>query len=381
MFECFSSTGTILEIDQDNDMVIHYPSNNKWTLNPAVLTKVGHNSSILENSNIINDSSHSTNINLDCAPQMNIHNTNSNFCVGDVVRICNDLEKLKILQRGHGEFAEAMMETVGKIGQVLQIYSDNDLKIEVNRNSWIYNPAAVVKITSENSSSPDGLNSILKKLFETQISDPNQELVKSAANGDVQKCEELLKRDDVDVNGVFSSHTPLQAASQNGHVDVIRVLLKYNANVEIEDKDGDRAVHHAAFGDEHLVIQVLAKAHADLNARNKRRQTPLHIAVNKGHFVVVRMLLELGSHSSLQVMYYTCKTIYFDADNLLLQNQDCDGDTPLHDAITKKRDDILTLLLKHNSDITLTNNSGFNALHHAALRGNPTYTNIYIIYI
>lgn len=53
--------------------------------------------------------------------------------------------------------------------------------------------------------------------------------------------------------------------------------------------------------------------------------------------------------------------------------QDLEGDTPLHDAISKKRDDMLTLLLDHNADITLTNNNGFNALHHAALRGNPRY--------
>ncbi|GBP12458.1 E3 ubiquitin-protein ligase mib1 [Eumeta japonica] len=51
------------------------------------------------------------------------------------------------------------------------------------------------------------------------------------------------------------------------------------------------------------------------------------------------------------------------------------GDTPLHDAISKKRDDMLTLLLDHGADITLTNNNGFNALHHAALRGNPRSIN------
>mgnify|MGYP002716476196 FL=1 len=50
--------------------------------------------------------------------------------------------------------------------------------------------------------------------------------------------------------------------------------------------------------------------------------------------------------------------------------KDCEGDTPMHDAISKKRDDILKLLLEFNADITLTNNNGFNALHHAALRGN-----------
>jgi ankyrin repeat protein len=41
------------------------------------------------------------------------------------------------------------------------------------------------------------------------------------------------------------------------------------------------------------------------------------------------------------------------------------------DAISKKRDDMLALLLDHNADVTLTNTNGFNVLHHAALRGNP----------
>jgi len=60
-------------------------------------------------------------------------------------------------------------------------------------------------------------------------------------------------------------------------------------------------VHHAAFGDEPEVIRVLHRGGADLNARNKRRQTPLHIGVNKGHIGVVKVLLDLGCHPSLQV--------------------------------------------------------------------------------
>ena len=145
-------------------------------------------------------------------------------------------------------------------------------------------------------------------------------ILQAAANGDPQKVEELISREPEgtpNVNGVFAGHTALQAASQNGHLEVsskfmftallnqptyiiysfsieyhfryfflfqvIRLLLRRCAELEIEDKDGDRAVHHAAFGDEPAVMELLAHAGADLNARNKRRQTALHIAVNKGH--------------------------------------------------------------------------------------------------
>ncbi|XP_051167130.1 E3 ubiquitin-protein ligase MIB1 [Leptopilina boulardi] len=334
MFECLGTTGTVVGIDEDHDIVVSYPSGNRWTFNPAVLTKVQIP-----------------------VPVTNSNTDNQTFAVGDLVQICNDIEKIKLLQRGHGEWAEAMAPTLGKIGRVQQIYHDGDLKVDVCSTAWTYNPQAVTKVASSDGSVPgnssgERLSALLKKLFETHVSgDVNEELVKTAANGDATKCEECLKRPEADVNGVFAGHTALQAASQNGHLEVIKILLRYKADVEIEDKDGDRAVHHAAFGDEPGVMALLAGAGADLNVRNKRRQTALHIAVNRGHVGVVRTLLELGCHPSLQ---------------------DSEGDTPLHDAISKKRDDMLALLLDHAADITLTNNNGFNALHHAALRGNPS---------
>ena len=75
--------------------------------------------------------------------------------MAQVVRVCHRycsavtasvLTCCQVLQRGHGEWAEAMLPTLGKIGRVQQIYHDNDLKVEVCGTSWTYNPAAVVKV-------------------------------------------------------------------------------------------------------------------------------------------------------------------------------------------------------------------------------------------
>ncbi len=49
------------------------------------------------------------------------------------------------------------------------------------------------------------------------------------------------------------------------------------------------------------MVSLLAESGADLNARNKKKQTPLHVAVNKGHVSIIRVLLRHGCHSSLQV--------------------------------------------------------------------------------
>jgi len=51
--------------------------------------------------------------------------------------------------------------------------------------------------------------------------------------------------------------------------------------------------------------------------------------------------------------------------------QDSYGDTGLHDAISKDNSELIDLLLKTSTvDLLLRNARGFNALHHAALKGN-----------
>ena len=70
----------------------------RWTFNPAVLTKVSTPSSA--NSATSETSTSGATPSTSAAPQ---------FAVGDLVQICNDVERIKVLQRGHGEWAEAMM--------------------------------------------------------------------------------------------------------------------------------------------------------------------------------------------------------------------------------------------------------------------------------
>lgn len=88
------------------------------------------------------------------------------------------------------------------------------------------------------------------------------------------------------------------------------------------------------------------------------------------------MLDQLGED---RLFYWSLSAgVINDGGTLCCPLQDSEGDTPLHDAISKKRDDMLSVLLEAGADVTITNNNGFNALHHAALRGNPRYGCLYI---
>ena len=83
------------------------------------------------------------------------------------------------------------------------------------------------------------------------------------------------------------------------------------------------------------------------------------------HFHIKRLLPPSWKHFYQKVHSYS-QTIVITFSLI----QDAEGDTPLHDAISKKRDDMVQLLIEGEADMTVTNNNGFNALHHAALRGN-----------
>ena len=41
-----------------------------------------------------------------------------------------------------------LLQTLGKIGRIQQIYIDSDLKVEVCGTSWTYSPLAVTKVAS-----------------------------------------------------------------------------------------------------------------------------------------------------------------------------------------------------------------------------------------
>lgn len=45
-----------------------------------------------------------------------------------------------------------------------------------------------------------------------------------------------------------SGKSALQVASHQGYLDIVQVLLKANANLQLQDEDGDTALHYSAFG-------------------------------------------------------------------------------------------------------------------------------------
>ena len=82
-----SNIGRVVAIDNEGDVVVAYPSGGKWTFNSELLTKV-----IVEQ------------------PTPKEESMKHTLKKGDFVKISGDARKVKLLQVGHGEWAETMRE-------------------------------------------------------------------------------------------------------------------------------------------------------------------------------------------------------------------------------------------------------------------------------
>ncbi|XP_051915130.1 E3 ubiquitin-protein ligase MIB2 isoform X1 [Hippocampus zosterae] len=329
MAEYICRIGTVHRITDRGDVRVQYSNNIRWTFHPGALTKV------------------------------------NTFGVGELVRVLEDIDSVKRLQAGHGEWTDSMAPVVGQVGKVLKVYADGDLRVAFGGQTWTFNPACLSAqqlemdanlMTAENpNESGSTVISVLEKLLSQSTEQDNpSRLVIEAAHGSANKVRELLQKypDKVDIKN--QGKTALQVAAHQGHMEVVKALLQANGAVEVKDEDGDTALHYTAFGNQAEIARLLLSKGANANLLNNSMCTALHIAVNKGFTDVVRVLTEHSADVNLQDSY---------------------GDTPLHDAIAKDFRNIIEILVAvPNIDFTQQNHRGFNLLHHAALKGNKLAT-------
>jgi ankyrin repeat protein len=88
--------------------------------------------------------------------------------------------------------------------------------------------------------------------------------------------------------------TSLVCAAMVGNAEIVRLLVKYKANVQATDKLKRTALHLGALWGHAQVVEVLVQAKADVNAQDGvgYTRTPLHLAALWGHTQVVEALVQ-----------------------------------------------------------------------------------------
>lgn len=99
-----------------------------------------------------------------------------------------------------------------------------------------------------------------------------------------------------------ASKTPLLLACEEGHLDVVELLLSRGANVHAKDPVGMTPLHLAAWIGNKKIAQALLARDAAVNAQNNIGQTPLHGAALCAHYQLVCILLKNGANPNIQSM-------------------------------------------------------------------------------
>lgn len=152
---------------------------------------------------------------------------------------------------------------------------------------------------------------------------------------------------------LLNAHADVQAADSFGrtalHMNLLRcrydpydnqgLLLKHGANPNARDRDANTALHYAARLQDPSYIQSLVANAGDLSAKNRKGQTPLHLAFD-----------------NLPV------TAYILTQNVESDPLDDEGGTPLWYAAEGGHLDVTTLLLEAGADRAVKGPMGQTAI-------------------
>ena len=117
----------------------------------------------------------------------------------------------------------------------------------------------------------------------------------AAENGHAEVVKVLLdSKASVDAKDDYWRRTPLSWAAGNGHAEVVKVLLDAKANVDAKDDHWGRTPLSWAAGNGHAeVVKVLLDAKASVDVKDDHwGRTPLSWAAGNGHAEVVKVLLD-----------------------------------------------------------------------------------------
>jgi ankyrin repeat protein len=100
-------------------------------------------------------------------------------------------------------------------------------------------------------------------------------------------------------NDLFSK-TPLIFAANNGHEDVVRVLLEGGANADMTNNLQQTALHYTAWNGNLDMCRLLLDLGAKVDPLDKWKDSPLHSAAWGGNLLVVKLLVERGTDVRLK---------------------------------------------------------------------------------
>ena len=175
--------------------------------------------------------------------------------------------------------------------------------------------------------------------------------------------------------------TPLSYAAWNGHVDIVKLLLKAGARVDSTDEIGGVPLSYAICNGHEAVVKLLLKSGTQVDSKDNIGKILLLSAAEKGHDTVVKLLLEKGAELEIKSDYYGQMSLSRAAEKghtavvrLLLESgaeleTKSFGRTPLLWAANEGHEMVVSLLLEKGAKMETKSNNGQTPLLYAAEKG------------
>jgi ankyrin repeat protein len=142
--------------------------------------------------------------------------------------------------------------------------------------------------------------------------------------------------------------TPLMAAADEGHIDIVRLLIDWGADINAKRKDdGYTALMIASYKGRADIVKLLIECGAKVDARDSRDHSALFHAVVRGQSEIVKILAENGAdvNASFETL----------------------GRTPLTLASSYGYPEVVKVLLEHGANVNAKSNAGWAALCYAEI--------------
>ena len=195
----------------------------------------------------------------------------------------------------------------------------------------------------------------LKNINLSLVTSENQNILHIACKDAKKQSIEILlsindnlKENKLDINlkDNIKNWTPiyyLLDSSDGSETEILLILIKSGAKINISDKYGITPLHLVSFKGQDEYMSILLQNNVDINAYDKFNRIPLNYAIMEGQLNSAYYLLESGSN---------------------INTKDIDGNTLLHYAVSSKGNSLLfsIMLIDRKINLNEINNEGDTAL-------------------